>query len=62
MTMKEHIQEISKVGAVNVIALGMTLSQVETSLRIAGLLVAMIYTIIKTVHLIKHWNDKKTEE
>jgi len=51
-----HLEELAKVGIINVAAYAISFSDIETFLRIGGLLVAFIYTCLKIIQLIKHWN------
>lgn len=52
----EHLEELTKVGVINITAFVISLSDVENFLRIGGLAVAFIYTCLKIVQLIKNWN------
>lgn len=51
------LSEMSKVGAINVAAFVISMSEIESLLRIGGLFLAFIYTLMKIIQLIKHWND-----
>ena len=53
----EHIEEIVKVGSVNAAAFAISLSNLEGFLRVAGVAAALVYTCMKIIQLIKHWND-----
>lgn len=53
----DHIEEMVKVGSINIAALALSLSNLEGFLRLAGLAVAFIYTCMKIAQLAKHWND-----
>lgn len=53
----DHIEEIIKVGSVNAAALAISLSNLEGFLRVAGVAAAFVYTCMKIIQLIKHWND-----
>lgn len=52
----ENLEDVAKVGAINVAAFTLSFSGIEEFLRIGGLLVAFIYTCMKIVQLIKNWN------
>ncbi len=58
MTMRQHYDSL-KVAAVNVMAFIVSLTDFETSIRIAGMLVAMVYTGLKTYYLITEKREKK---
>ena len=45
-----------KVIAANAIDLGASFTSLEDGLRLAGLLAAFLYTVLKIIHLIKCWN------
>jgi hypothetical protein len=53
----DHIEEMVKVGSINMAAFVISLSNLEGFLRIAGVAAALIYTCMKIVQLAKHWND-----
>ena len=53
----DHLSELSKVGAINIAAFMVSMSDVEGILRVGGLFLAFIYTFMKIVQLIKHWNQ-----
>lgn len=53
----DHIEEIVKVGTINAAAWMISLSNVEEFFRVAGVAAACIYTCMKIMQLIKHWND-----
>jgi hypothetical protein len=53
----DHIEEIIKVGSINAAALAISLSNLEGFLRVAGVAAALVYTCMKIIQLIKHWND-----
>ena len=53
----DHIEEIVKVGSINAAALAISLSNLEGFLRVGGLFLAFIYTLMKIIQLIKHWNQ-----
>ena len=52
----DHLLEVSKVGAVNLAAFVISMSDVEGILRVGGLFLAFIYTFLKIIQLIKNWN------
>lgn len=54
----DHLEELTKVGVINITAFVISLSDVENFLRIGGLAVAFIYTCLKIAQLIKNWNEK----
>ena len=58
MTMKEHIQDVAKVTIANSTAFGLSLTDMETIVRIAGLLAALVYTVVKTIHAVKQLKRK----
>lgn len=51
--MFEDIKEITSVLGVNLAAIALSLSQIEQSVRIAGGIVAIIYTLAKIYKLFK---------
>jgi hypothetical protein len=53
----EHIEEMLKVGSINMAALVLSLSDIESFLRVAGVAAALVYTCMKIMQLVKHWND-----
>ncbi len=53
----DHIEEMVKVGSINMAALVLSLSDIEGFLRVAGVAAALLYTCMKIVQLAKHWND-----
>jgi hypothetical protein len=53
----DHIEEIIKVGSINAAALAISLSSLEGILRVAGVAAALLYTCMKIIQLVKHWND-----
>ena len=57
----DHLEELVKVGGVNIAAIAISLTQIETGLRIAGLFLAFLYTLMKIIQLIKYWNEKPNE-
>jgi len=52
----DHLEELTKVGVINVTAFIISLSDLESFLRLGGLFFAFIYTVLKIVQLIKNWN------
>ncbi|HWL54267.1 MAG TPA: hypothetical protein VNQ90_17640 [Chthoniobacteraceae bacterium] len=56
--MQQHY-DLIKVAAVNVTAFIVSLTDLETSVRIAGMLVAMVYTGLKTYYLIAEKRERK---
>jgi hypothetical protein len=50
----EHLQECAKVAGINLAAFMMSCSGVEEFFRIAGLIAAFIYTLLKIYELIKN--------
>jgi hypothetical protein len=50
-----NLQESFKVITANAVALGISFSNLESYLRIAGLAVAFLYTCLKIVQLLKNW-------
>jgi hypothetical protein len=44
-----------KVMAANILAFGVSYSSIETTLRIAGLFVAFVYTCLKITQILKNW-------
>lgn len=55
----EDLQESVKVISANALALGISFSNLETYLRVAGLTVAFLYTCLKIVSLLKNWKNNK---
>lgn len=53
----DHIEEMVKVGSINMAALVLSLSNLEGFLRVAGVAAALVYTCMKIAQLVKHWND-----
>jgi hypothetical protein len=53
----DHLLEVSKVGAVNIAAFVISMSGAESFLRVGGLFLAFVYTGMKIIQLLKHWND-----
>ena len=53
----DHLLEVSKVGAVNIAAFVISMSDAESILRVGGLFLALVYTSMKIIQLAKHWND-----
>jgi hypothetical protein len=49
-----------KIYAINSIAMAVSFSNVESALKVLLLCLSIIYTILKTVELIKKKNDDKT--
>ena len=52
----EHLEDLTKVGAINIAAFIISWTDVENFLRVGGLFVAFIYTLLKIIQLIRHWN------
>jgi hypothetical protein len=55
----DQIPDSVKVIGANVVALGASFTSLENGLRLAGLSAALLYTILKIVHLIKNWKNKE---
>lgn len=53
----DNIEEMVKVGSVNIAAFALSLSNLEGFLRVAGVAAAFIYTCMKIIQLVKNWND-----
>jgi hypothetical protein len=53
----DHLEEIAKVSSVNLAAFAISLSNLEGFLRVAGVAAAFIYTCMKIIQLMRHWND-----
>lgn len=53
----DHLLEVSKVGAINIAAFVISMSDAESILRVGGLFLAFVYTGMKITQLLKHWND-----
>jgi hypothetical protein len=51
-----HLEELTKVASINVAAFVISLTDLEGILRVGGLFVAFLYTCLKIIQLIKHWN------
>lgn len=51
-----HFEELTKVASINAMAFIVSFSELENGFRLFGLIVASIYTCMKIVQLIKHWN------
>jgi hypothetical protein len=57
----DHLEELAKVGGVNIAAVAISLTQIETGLRVAGLFLAFVYTLMKIIQLVRFWNEKRNE-
>jgi hypothetical protein len=55
----DQIPDSVKVIGANAVALGASFTSLENGLRLAGLSAALLYTMLKIVHLIKHWKNKE---
>jgi hypothetical protein len=55
----DQIPDSVKVIGANVVALGASFTSLENGLRLAGLTAALLYTILKIVHLIRNWKNKE---
>lgn len=53
----DHLLEVSKVGAINLAAFVISMTQLEDVLRVGGLFLAFIYTLMKIIQLFKNWNN-----
>jgi len=53
------MQDSIKVATVNLTALAFSLTDVETVIRIGGLLVALIYTTLKAYYLVVEHRERK---
>lgn len=51
----DHLEELAKVGIINIAAFTLSFSDLEAALRFGGLFVAFIYTCLKIIQLLKHW-------
>lgn len=51
--MSDHIEGIIKVGTVNIAAHTISVAQVEAFVRLAGLIAALVYTLIQIYKAIK---------
>jgi hypothetical protein len=51
----EHFQDIGKVAGINLAAIAISWSNLEGFFRIAGLIVAFIYTCLKIWDLLRKW-------
>jgi hypothetical protein len=51
----EHFQDIGKVAGVNLAAIAISWTNLEGFFRIAGLIVAFIYTCLKIWDLLRTW-------
>ena len=51
----DNVPDSVKVIAANATALGMSFTSLENGLRLAGLIAAFFYTLLKIIHLIKNW-------
>lgn len=51
-----HLEELIKVGSINIAAFIISLSDLEEFLRVGGLFMAFLYTSLKVVQLIRNWN------
>jgi hypothetical protein len=52
----EHFQDIGKVAGANLAALAISCSNLEGFFRVAGLIVAFIYTCLKIWDLLRKWD------
>jgi hypothetical protein len=52
----DHLEELAKVGIINIAAFTLSFSDLEALLRFGGLFVAFVYTCLKIVQLLKNWN------
>ncbi len=52
----DHLLEVSKVGAVNMAAFIISMTDIEGILRVGGLFLAFVYTLMKIIQLTNHWN------
>ena len=55
----DNVPDSVKVIGANVVALGASFTSLEDGLRLAGLTAALLYTMLKIVHLIKNWKNKE---
>jgi hypothetical protein len=51
-----HLEDFGKVISINIAAIIVSLADFEATIRIAGLLMALIYTSLKIVQLLRGWN------
>jgi hypothetical protein len=51
----DDISDSIKVTTANILAFSVSYSSVESALRIAGLLVAFVYTSLKIMQILKNW-------
>ena len=54
----EHLEELTKVGSINIAAFVLSFSDLESLLRIGGLAAAFLYTCLKIIQLFKNWSNK----
>ncbi len=54
-----EISDCVKVIGVNTVATTLSFSDLENSLRVAGLMAAFLYTALKIAILIKNWNKEE---
>jgi hypothetical protein len=51
----DQIPDSAKVTMANILAFSVSYSSAESALRIAGLLVAFVYTSLKIIEILKNW-------
>ena len=57
--MNGHGLDLVKVLGANSGALALSLTDLETALKIMVLSVSLVYTVVKTAHAIRHWKQEK---
>ena len=62
MTFEAHIDDIVKVNLINALALVVSISDFETSVRIFSCAAAGVYTIVKIVQTVQDIKNKKEKQ
>ena len=58
----DHLLDYIKVYSINTLAFAISFTDLEDGLRLAGLLVAFLYTSLKIVQIFRNWNVKDKDE
>ena len=62
MTFESHIDDLVKVNFINALALAVSISDFETSVRIFSCAAAGVYTIVKIVQTVQDIKNKKKDD
>ena len=62
MTFEAHIDDLVKVNLINALALAVSISDFETSVRIFSCAAAGVYTIVKIVQTVQDIKNKKKND